>query len=134
MWRSVMFAGMLLVGAGPALGDPPGSSTASTGSAAIPEQEMNRPIDLSVGVRAPQFSPATEEAVPSMPRDPEGGGLSDAPIRPTGLARPGVPGIASKHEHIATFQLHGISLFGGNIAGSVDGRSAHLMLSWPTSP
>jgi hypothetical protein len=134
MLRGVMLVGMLLAGAGPALGDPLPSTTGSTDGAAASEWQLNRPIDLSAGVRAPQFPSATEEAMPSISRDTEGGAMSDVPARLTGLARPGVAGIASRREHIAMFHVHGMTLFGGSIAGSVDGRSAHLMLSWPTNP
>jgi hypothetical protein len=33
-----------------------------------------------------------------------------------------------------SFRLEGVSLFGSSISGGIDGRSAHLLLTWPTDP
>jgi hypothetical protein len=41
----------------------------------------------------------------------------------------GIPG----HHHGANFRLEGVSIFGSSISGSVDGRSAHIALTWPAS-
>jgi hypothetical protein len=37
------------------------------------------------------------------------------------------------HRRAPTFQVEGVSLFGSSISGSVDGRSAHITLTWHTS-
>jgi hypothetical protein len=59
----------------------------------------------------------------------EAQGLSLGPFHVGG---PG--GMGGRHRHLANFRVDGVTIFGGSVGGSVDGRSAHIVLSWPTSP
>ncbi|HTT84052.1 MAG TPA: hypothetical protein VMF67_11265 [Rhizomicrobium sp.] len=58
----------------------------------------------------------------------EAQGLSLGPLRA------GLGGMSGTHAHLASFRLQGVTVFGGSIGGSVDGRSANVVLSWPTNP
>jgi hypothetical protein len=42
-------------------------------------------------------------------------------------------GVTGRHMHLATVKLEGVSVFGANVGGSLDSRSARITLSWPTS-
>lgn len=41
-------------------------------------------------------------------------------------------GTTGRHMHLATVKLEGVSVFGGSIGGSIDSRSARIILSWHT--
>ena len=114
------------------MADPPGSAARFAIGATASDATFNRPIDLNTGFRAAQMPPGGEDTVLPIPHEPEGPGTPESLPRAFGPQRAGPPGIMSKREHAATFRLQGVTLFGGSVAGSVDGRSAHLLLSWPT--
>lgn len=133
MLRAGLFVALLVAGATPELAGA-GELAISPGvasGASFPEPGFTRPIDLSTGFRGlappamaePTFPRQRDDALPVQPEFP--GPLS-------GVLRRGI-GTANKHQHAAMFRLHGFTLFGGDISGSVDGRSAHVMLSWPTN-
>ena len=128
MLRVGLFVMLLLVGVAPAAGEPADLLTA-TGTAAF-----SRPIDLGAGFRLHQMPTAGEDAVLPGPPEPEGVGVPEPAVRTPSLPRPGLPGIIGKRERAATFRLEGVTLFGGSVAGSVDGRSANILLSWPINP
>lgn len=132
MSRAGLFVALLLAGAAPAAGDP-GDAARLAAGAADSRQTFDRPIDLSAGFHLQPMPPADEDAHLPAPRQPESLGSAESPARPFGLPRPGIPGMMSKREHVPTFRLEGVTLFGGSIAGSADGRSAHVLLTWPTS-
>jgi hypothetical protein len=77
---------------------------------------------------------ARGQAEPFVPRDTdaampaENSGLNLGPVQ-TEYQR-----ATGKHAQFARFRLNGVTVFGAAIGGSIDGRSAHLVLSWPTSP
>ena len=128
MSLAALIMGVAAVWAGPSL--PLTSTPLSTRStpAALP----NRPIDLSA---FGAFHDASRhQAEPFVRRDPddamavENSGLKLGPVQ-TDYQR-----ATGKHAQFARFRLNGVTLFGAAIGGSIDGRSAHLVLSWPTSP
>lgn len=41
-------------------------------------------------------------------------------------------GTTGRHMHLATVRLDGVSVFGGSVGGSIDSRSARIILSWHT--
>ncbi|MGH6877494.1 MAG: hypothetical protein ACREHV_08980 [Rhizomicrobium sp.] len=41
--------------------------------------------------------------------------------------------VAGKRTRFSGIRLDGVTLFGANVGGSVDGRSAHFTLTWPTA-
>ena len=91
-----------------------------------------RPIDLSaVGAF---HEAARRQSEPFIPHDTddtmpaENSGLSLGPVQ-TEFQR-----ATGKHAQFARFRLNGVTVFGAAIGGSIDGRSAHFVLSWPTSP
>jgi hypothetical protein len=128
MLRAGLFVMLLLAGAAPAAGDPSGTLP-ETGTAGF-----SRPIDLSAGFHPQQMPRAGEDAVLPGSPEPESVGATEPSVRTPSLPRPGLPGIIAKREHVATFRLQGVTLFGGSVAGSVDGRSTNILLSWPTNP
>lgn len=114
--------------AGPSLLLPSAPSSIPTPPAAPP----NRPIDLSAF--GAFHNMAQRQAEPFIRHDtddamPTGNsGLSLGPLQ-TDFQR-----ATGKHAQFARFRLNGVTVFGAAIGGSIDGRSAHLVLSWPTSP
>jgi hypothetical protein len=129
MVRADLFVALLLAGAAPVAAEAAGVSPLVVASG----DSFNRPIDLSAGFRPPHMPPAGEDALPAAPRESETSGIPEPPAHPQGMSpRSGLPPIINKREHMATFRLQGVTLFGGSVAGSVDGRSAHILLSWPT--
>ncbi|HEX4080565.1 MAG TPA: hypothetical protein VHX61_17015 [Rhizomicrobium sp.] len=132
MLRAGLFVALVFAGAAPAVADPVDAVARIATGASTSDGTFNRPIDLTAGFHPSQMPAAGEDALQSLPREPESPGPAESPARPPGLQRPGLPGITSKRDHIGTFRLQGVTLFGGAIAGRVDGRSAHLLLSWPT--
>jgi hypothetical protein len=130
--RGSFFVALLFAGVASAVADPSDAALRFAIGASAPDATFNRPIDLNTGFRPPQRPPASEDAALPLAREPEGPGAPESFPRAFGLPRAGVPGMMSKREHVATFRLQGVTLFGGSVAGDVDGRSAHLLLSWPT--
>jgi hypothetical protein len=39
-----------------------------------------------------------------------------------------------RHVHLAHFRVEGVTILGGSVGGSLDGRSANIVLSWPANP
>jgi hypothetical protein len=117
---------LLLAWIAPALGEPAGPRLYAPASG----ETAAHPIDLTAGFHSPPMPPSGEDVRLPAIEQPES--------FPEPVARsPGLPrslGMMSKREHVARFQLHGVTLFGGSIAGSVDSRSAHIQLSWPINP
>jgi hypothetical protein len=132
MLRAGLFVALLFAAAAPAVADPADSAVRLGAGTPASDVTFNRPIDLSAGFRPPQMPVPREDTSLPVPREPESLGSPESPAHPFGLPRAGLPGMTSKREHMATFRLQGVTLFGGSVAGSVDGRSAHLLLSWPT--
>jgi hypothetical protein len=114
------------------MADPSGDAARFAIGASASDVMFHRPIDLNTGFRPPQMPSPGENMVLSIPHEPESPGTPETLPRAFGSQRAGLPGVMSKREHVATFRLQGVTLFGGSVAGSVDGRSAHLLLSWPT--
>jgi hypothetical protein len=133
MLRVGLFVALLLAGAEPAAGDPADTARLATGGTAT-DQTFNRPIDLNFGFHPARMPLANEDSPAAVPREPESPGAGEFPAHPSGLPRSGPTGIMSKREHMATFRLQGVTIFGGSIAGSVDGRSANILLSWSANP
>jgi hypothetical protein len=133
MLRASLFVATLLAGTTPGVANPAFPGTPPSTGASIPDPGFNRPIDLSAGFRGPVPPPADEPTL-SRSREEDIGATVELAGRLPGLPRTGIGGIASRREHTAMFRLQGVTLFGGSVAGRVDGRSAHIMLSWPTSP
>jgi hypothetical protein len=46
----------------------------------------------------------------------------------------GTTSVGGRRRRLASFRVDGLTIFGGSVAGSVDGRSANIVLSWPASP
>lgn len=67
--------------------------------------------------------PATGDRWAPSPTIP---GLSFGMAESNGASR------TTKARHFAIVRLDNVTLFGGNIGGAVDGRSAHLVLTWHT--
>jgi hypothetical protein len=61
-------------------------------------------------------------------RSPDPPGFSLGPLR-TELGSTG-----DRHARVARVTLDGVTILGGSVGGSTDGRSARVLLSWPTSP
>ena len=113
----------------------PGSMPSSQSSTPAPEAgTTNRPINLSAfnafrnELRVRQrdgslFPPAESGGSPAGNE-----GIVVGPFQ-TEFARQ-----TGKHANFARFRLNGVTVLGASIAGSVDGRSAHVELSWPTNP
>jgi hypothetical protein len=129
MMRAASLVAVLV--AVPAWGDPAGNGS-SLDTAAHPYGILGHPIDLSTGFHPPQMPSAGEDSSLAVPREREweNPSLAEFSARPFGLTRPGIPGV-NKRQHVPTFRLRGVTLFGGSIAGSADGRSARVFLTWP---
>lgn len=125
----LFLAGMVPGWAGPA------SMPLSQSTTPAPEAgTTNRPIDLSafnafrevLRVRQRDGSPVPPVESDGFPA--ENDGIVVGPFRTEFARRTG------EHANLARFRLNGVTLLGATIAGSVDGRSAHVELSWPTNP
>lgn len=104
----------------------------------MPDHGIGHPIDLSAPLRDAMRPQIGDDRAALPPRDAESGsptyaqGLSVGPFHVGGLEGSG--GMGRKHRRLASFRLDGVTIFGGSVAGSVDGRSANIVLSWPASP
>lgn len=107
------------------------SSAASESSGLIP----GRPIDLSAPFRGAMRQRWEDDRAEMQPHEIDGKdsvgsrGLSFGPFQVGGSGFSG-----GRHRHLASFKLNGVTVFGGSVAGSVDGRSANIVLSWPANP
>ncbi len=118
MWRDHLLLTVFIAAAAPAWAESyPPSAT--------------HPIDLTAGYHGLQTPAADEPTLPASADD-----QSRGPIQLPGISWGQPPaefgGQARKRAHFATVRLQGMTLFGGSIGASVDGRSAHFSLTWPT--
>jgi hypothetical protein len=110
----------------------PLNSPASASSEA-PTRSLRHPIDLSSfrGLIRPYDG---DESAVFSPHDhaddnPTGEqGLTLGPLHVGG----GDGNMAGKHRKLARFRVEGVTVFGGSVSGNLDGRSANIVLSWPT--
>ncbi len=115
----------------PAVAAPSQPTPLLLGAAA--DRPLEHPIDLSA-VDAKRIAlPAgdQDEPFPSDTRDSRWA----QPIAIPGLSF-GMAGIGTGRgaKHFAILKLQGVTLFGGSVGGSIDGRSAHLVLTWQAEP
>lgn len=129
--RAGLFVALLVAGTTPGWAGPADMTTWPASAAKFPDQGFNHPIDLGSGFHG-LAPPPTDEPIFVRERDEGLTVQPDLPGRLPGLPR-GLGGIANKRQHAAMFRLNGVKLFGGDVAGGIDGRSAHIMLSWPTN-
>jgi hypothetical protein len=61
-------------------------------------------------------------------------GANQVPGVSLGPLRTEFGGLAGRHMQLATMRLEGVSVFGANIGGSIDSRSARVTFSWPSGP
>ncbi|HEY3638493.1 MAG TPA: hypothetical protein VGK90_10115 [Rhizomicrobium sp.] len=98
-----------------------------------PGPVLRTPIDISRPLRATMhYSSENDDAAIPQRSDWQQGdpsrGFSLGPLHACAC------GIGGRHAHRANFQVEGVKVFGGNVGGSVDGRSANIVLTWPASP
>ncbi len=134
MLRTGLCVAVCVLNGMPALAEPP-SSVSFPASAEISEHGLRHPIDLSApfhGAMRPRMGD-DREVLPSHDFDvgssTESRGLSLGPLHIGGSN-----GMGGRHRHLASISVDGMTIFGGSVAGSVDGRSANIVLSWPASP
>lgn len=129
--RVLWFIALVSVGTVPALAAP--VSPASSMPSATADRPLERPIDLST-VDAHKIAPPPRYQETPFPSDTQDSRWTQ-PIAIPGLSF-GMAGEGTGRfaKHYAILKLQGVTLFGGNVGGSIDGRSAHLVLTWPTGP
>jgi hypothetical protein len=105
----------------------------ATAAAAAPAAPF-RPIDLSAALHGPTLPATADEPTLGKSADDQ----EKSPLQLPGVSWADAPtefgGLIRKHSHHANLTLQGVTMFGGSVGGSLDGRSAHLTLSWPTAP
>lgn len=134
MRRVAMCVSVLLAAAVPVWGGPASAATLFPSDASQINGTAGRSIDLSAYNALREGSSTRQQDEPFVARPAEdavpgaGGGLTLGPLQ-TEFER-----TTGKHSHLATFRLQGVRVFGAAVGGSVDGRSANVLFSWPTSP
>ena len=120
-------------------------STSATRAAGFPEpavpltsqdETTTTPALVGVSERTPPGMGHPRERLPLLgppPTMPGGAtsGFSIGPIRADSITRFSHTGKARLSPH---YRLDGVSVFGGTIGGSVDGRGGMLTLNWHTAP
>jgi hypothetical protein len=93
------------------------------------------PINLSVvgAGHAPAMSPSRANASVSAPNAARWDESASRTSINLGPLHAEFGGVSGRHMHLATVRLEGVSVFGANVGGSLDSRSARITLSWPTS-
>jgi hypothetical protein len=133
MLRKGLCVALFLWSAMPALAEPLPSG-ALPSATETPERGFSHPIDLSApfhGALQPQMRDGRAVATPH-----EWGEDSSTETQglPVGPLRIGSGDEVGRHRQFARFRVEGVTLFGGSVGGSVDGRSANIVLSWPATP
>ena len=101
---------------------------------AVHAEGFSHPIDLSAPFRGEIRPHETDDHALVSYEDGDRDGSTARPGFSLGPLRAGVGTMGIKRAHLATFRVDGVTIFGANIGGSVDGRSAHIVLSWPSGP
>lgn len=129
--RVSLFIALVSVWTVPAVAAPVAPSPSVPAAAA--DRPLEHPIDLSAPdgrrIAPPPGFPQTP--LPSDTQDNRWTQPIAIPGLSFGMAGEGTGRFA---KHYAILKLEGVTLFGGNVGGSIDGRSAHLVLTWPTEP
>jgi hypothetical protein len=125
----------MLTGAAPALAGP-FADELSPLHRTTPDSPLAHPLDLSAfdarrsAARAAshdEFSPGAAQSQSQWAQPLAIPGLS------IGMAGSDPGGRAGKRQQFPIVRLQGVTIFGGSVGGRVDGRSAHLVLSWHTN-
>lgn len=121
----------------PASAEPPlPAPVSNTGE--MPDRGFRHPIDLSAPFHDAMRPQSRDDRAVLSSHDAENDsataaqGLSLGPFHVGGFE--GSDGMGRKHRRFASFRVDGVTIFGGSVAGNVDGRSANIVLSWPASP
>jgi hypothetical protein len=131
-----LFVILLFAGATPGVAGTAFTSLPSPATGPSPSHPLTRSIDLSaIGeMRSRTFTQQPEEPLfsrapaDSSAREAAAPGLSLGPFRTEFDSTPGRP------AHLGAVRLNGVTVFGASVGGRIDGRSAHLVLSWQTGP
>jgi hypothetical protein len=98
-------------------------------------QHLRHPIDLSQLFRDATRPRIEEDSAVLAPHYLEGRNSAESQGLSLGpLHIGGSNGMGGRHRHLAHFRVDGLTVFGGSVGGSVDGRSANIVLSWPAEP
>jgi len=94
-----------------------------------------RPIDLSVvgAVHASAISRSGLSAPFSAPGPDRWDESASRTSINVGPLHAEFGGVSGRHMHLATVRLEGVSILGASVGGSLDSRSARIILRWPTS-
>jgi hypothetical protein len=118
----------------PVLAEPLYSASFPPLAREIPQRDNSRAIDLSTPFHGPSGTRIDGDHVaPSSAhqwdsdRSMESHGIS------VGALRIGSGETIGRHKNLARFTVDGMTILGGSVGGSVDGRSANIVLSWPAS-
>jgi len=106
-------------------------------NAPLPEHGPGRAIDLSVAGAIREMASshmAEDRALPESPQNPWSRrlGIPGVSFGSMSSGGSGINGVRGRRSHYATFVLDGTTVLGGSIGASLDGRSANVVLSWPT--
>lgn len=132
MLRTGLLFVFVMAGAAPVLAEPPSAKFAPSAAAS----QLRQPIDLSAfDARRIATSPRAQDETAGFQESKDRWAQSLAiPGLSFGMAESDSGSRTAKARHFAIVRLQGVTLFGGNVGGSVDGRSAHLVLTWRTGP
>ena len=102
--------------------------------AEAPPHGFRHPIDLSAPFRGAMRSQSGDDRAVLNSHGQDDNNSTETQGVSVGPLRFGSGGGMGRHTHLARFKVEGVTIFGGSVGGSLDGRSANIVLSWPAGP